>query len=190
MTDFRDRAVVTVSIDGTEYPIQRFRALRAVLVMAALADITNEVPELVAKAASDYAESHSMTVTEAMSRMPRFADAAFTEADFDRAERETGKREVKVPIQASGAESLMSALPTLIRSKARRQVVRLFAILLIPNDKLKEADRSDSIDAALDGYEDLILYEAELDELADIAEAVQNQLSNLNTRRNGRWGKC
>lgn len=177
----------TVTIDGKEYTIQRFRALRAVLVLASVTRITKDVPDLIANASKAYAERNTIAITESMSRLPRWD--GFTTTDFDIAEQKTGKRIIEVPNQANGTEALLEALPELLQSTARREVVRLFAILLISNDDLRKADKADRVNEALDEYEDLILFDAELDELADIAAAAQEAIKDLDARRNGKVGK-
>ena len=176
-----------VTINGTNYTIQRFRALRAVLVLASITRITQDVPDLIAKASKSYSARNTVTITEQMSKLPRWE--GFSSADFDIAEQKTGKREIELPSQANGTEALLEALPELLQSTARREVVRLFAILLIPNDELRIADKNDLVNEALDKYEDLILFEAELDELADIAAVAQESIKDLDTRRNGKVGK-
>lgn len=177
-----------VTIDGKEYVIQRFRALRAVLVLASVTRIAEDVPELIANATKEYSAKHSITITESMSKLPRWE--GFSKEDFDKAEQETGKREIELPSQPNSTEALLSALPKLIESTARREIVRLFAILLIPNEELRDADRSDKIEEALDKYEELVLFDAEIDELVGIAVAAQESVSKMDKGNREKLGKA
>ena len=185
MSNSNDHNTV-VTIGGKEYTIQRFRGLKAILLFGALTRITHDVPDIVAKAAKEYSQRNTVEITEAMSRLPQWSN--FTEKDFDRAERDTGKRVVVLPNRPNANEALMVALPDLLESTARREVIRLFAILLIPNDELREADRADRVNEALDEYKDLILYDAELDELFDLGAAAQTAVVNLSPAQKVRLG--
>lgn len=82
----------------------------------------------------------------------------------------------------------MSALPKLLE-EARREVVRLFAILVIPNDDLRIADKEDRVEEALDNFQDVLLYEAEIDQLADLALVSQEVLTEQLTDKKERLGK-
>ena len=176
-----------VTVGGEEYTIQRFRGLKAVLVLASITRIMQDVPDLIAQASKDYSAKHTVTITEEMAKLPRWE--GFTAADFDIAEQKTGKRQIELPSQANGTEALLAALPKLLESTARREIVRLFAILLIPNAKLKVADKNDNVNEALDEYEDVILFEAEIDELVELAAAAQDAVRQLDTKRGGQLGK-
>jgi hypothetical protein len=176
-----------VSINGEQHTIQRFRGLKAVLVLASVSRIMQDVPDLIAEASKEYSAKHTISITEDMAKLPRWE--GFTSADFDIAEQKTGKRVIELPAQANGTEALLAALPKLIGSTARREVVRLFALLLIPNAKLKIADKEDRVNDALDEYEDLILFDAEIDELAELAAAAQETIKQLDTKRNGQLGE-
>lgn len=176
-----------VTINGEQHTIQNFRGLKAVLVLASVTRIMEDVPDLIAQASKDYSAKHTVSITEDMARLPQWA--GFTTEDFDAAEQKTGKRVIEIPSQANGTEALLAALPKLIESTARREIVRLFALLLIPNVKLKIADKESKVNEALDEYEDLILFDTDIDELFDLATAAQISIKQLDAKRGGALGK-
>jgi hypothetical protein len=175
-----------VTVGGRNYTIERFRGLKAILMFASLSRITRDVPDLVSDAAKAYGKRNTVDITEDMARLPRWE--GFSKEDFDRAEQETGERVLHLPSTPNGNEALLVALPDLLESTARREVVRLFAILLIPNDELRDADKSDRVNEALDQYRDLILYEAEIDELIELGSAARLAIVQLSPAQKVRLG--
>jgi hypothetical protein len=165
----------TVKIGGETYVIQRFRGLKAILAMAALTRIAREVPDILADATKEYQRRNTIIVTEAMSKLPRWE--GFSKADFDEAEAlNEGRREIELPSPITPREQVMAALPALLEG-ARKEVIRLFAILVIPNEELMEADKADRVNEALDKYRDVFLYEAEIGDLVEVSLAAQASLS-------------
>lgn len=183
-------AGTTVSVklgeEEKEYPIQRFRGLKAILAMASMTRIAREVPDIMADSVRAYQARNTVVITESMSRLPRWR--SFTTEDFDAAERTTGKRQIELPTPMTSNEQVMYALPQLLE-KARKEVTRLLALLLISNGELKIADKSDKVEDALDKYEDLLLYECELDQLVDLCFAAQDVLTEQLADRKDRLGK-
>lgn len=176
----------TVHIGDKDYPIQRFRGLKAILAMAAMTRIVREVPDILADVTKEYTRRHVVFVTEGMARLPRWS--GFTTEDFDTAEASTGKREIELPAPMSPQEQLLQAMPRLLE-QARKEVVRLLAILIVPNAELQEADENDRVEQVLDQHKNLLLYEAELDELADLALAAHEVLTDQLSSRKDRLGK-
>jgi hypothetical protein len=177
---------VIVTLGDKQYPIQRFRGLKAILVMASVARISREVPDIMNDAIKDFQSRHTITVTEGMSRLPRFA--AFSTEDFDAAETRTGKREIEIPAVMTNTEQFMQSLPKLLE-EARTEVIRLFAILIIPQMELKAADKSGNMEAKLDDYTDILMDDAEIDQLADLVFAARDVLSEQLGDRSERLGK-
>jgi hypothetical protein len=175
-----------VTIGGKEYTIQRFRGLKAILVMASITRIGRDVPDILADAAKEYYGRNKITVTEPMSKLERWQ--GFSAEDFDRAEKSTGKREIELPAPITAREQVMTALPALLEH-ARTEVIRLFAILVVPNEELMIADKADNVNEVLDKYNDLFLYEAEVDELVDVALAAQETIMQLEDSKRERLGK-
>lgn len=169
-----------------EFTIQRFRGLKAIMAMASLTRISREVPDIMADAVKQYQARNTVIITESMARLPRWR--SFTSEDFDAAEAKTGRREIELPTPMTANEQVMYALPTLLE-KARKEVTRLLALLLISNAELKIADKSDKVEEKLDEYEDILLYESELDQLVDLCFAAQDVLSEQLADRKDRLGK-
>lgn len=172
--------------DRREYTIQRFRGLKAILAIAALSRVAKAVPDIMADAVKEYQNRNTVRITEAMSKLPRWA--GFSKEDFDAAEVATGERIIELPMPMDQNEQLLQALPSLL-DEARREVVRLLAILIIPNSELKIADKDDKVDEALDQYQDVLLYNAELDQLAELLIAASDVLSDQLADRKERLGK-
>jgi hypothetical protein len=177
----------TVTINEKQYTVQRFRGLKAILVLSSITRIVRDVPDLMAQANKTFASRHTVTITESMAKLPRWD--SFTTADFDKAEHDTGRREIELPDQATSADAILTALPMLLESTARREVVRLFALMLIPNVELKIADQNDNINGALDSYSDVILFDADIDELMDVAIAAQESIKQLDEKKRARVGE-
>lgn len=175
-----------VTVGEETYTIQRFRGLKAIMAMASMTRIAREVPDILADAVKEYSQRNTITITESMARLPRWQ--SFTVEDFDKAEKDTGKREIELPTPMTANEQTMYALPVLLE-KARKEVVRLLALLIIPNAELKEADKADAVPDALDKYEDVLLYEAELDQLVDLALMASDVLQEQLADRKDRLGK-
>jgi hypothetical protein len=176
-----------VTIAGEEYPIQRFRGLKAILVIAALTRIARDIPDIIADVTKDYYKRNTTIVTEAMSKLPRWE--GFSKEDFDDAEKRTGLRQVELPTPISEREQTLAALPQLLEGTGRREVIRLFAILVVPNAELAAADKADRVNETLDKYSDLFLYEAELEELIDVVIASQHVISQLEDTKRERLGE-
>jgi hypothetical protein len=177
---------VKLGEDDKEYTIQRFKGLKAILAMASMTRIAREVPDIMADSVRAYQARNNVVITESMSRLPRWR--SFTTEDFDAAERTTGKRQIELPTPMTSNEQVMYALPQLLE-KARKEVTRLLALLLISHGELKIADKSDNVEDALDKYEDLLLYECELDQLVDLCFAAQDVLTEQLADRKDRLGK-
>jgi hypothetical protein len=176
----------TVKIGDDEFVIQRFRGLKAIMAMATITRIARDVPNILADASRDFHKRNTITITEPMSKLPRWD--GFTKADFDAAEQETGKREIELPNSVTQQEQVLIALPALLEN-ARKEVIRLLAILIIPNQDLREADENDRVETALDKYKDVLLYDAEIDQLAELVivaqEVMQDQLSSAQKEKLG-----
>lgn len=178
---------VKLGEDDKEYTIQRFRGLKAIMAMASMTRISREVPDIMADAVKEYQSRNTMIITESMSRLPRWS--SFTKEDFDAAAASNGgRREIELPTPMTLNEQILYSLPALLE-KARKEVVRLLALLLISNAELKVADKSDKVEEKLDEYEDLLLYEAELDQLVDLCFAAQDVLGEQLSDRKDRLGK-
>lgn len=175
-----------VTIGGKPYTIQKFRGLKAILVMASMTRIARDIPDLLADATKAYYERNTITITEAMSKLPRWE--GFSTEDFDKAEAKTGKRVVELPAPITAREQVLTALPALLEN-ARTEIIRLFAILVIPSGELMAADKANTVNTALDKYGDLFLYEAELDELVEVALAAQDSIAQLNPETQARLGE-
>lgn len=180
---------VTVKLgeEDKEYTIQRFRGLKAIMAMASMTRIAREVPDIMADAVKQYQARNTVVITESMARLPRWR--SFTKEDFDAAALANGgRRELEIPTPMTVNEQIMYSLPTLLEN-ARREVIRLLALLLVSNVELKIADKADNVEEKLDEYEDLLLYEAELDQLVDLCFAAQDVLSEQLSDRKDRLGK-
>jgi hypothetical protein len=184
MTEFTEQEV---TLGGKKYTVQRFRGLKAILVIAAITRIGRDVPDILADAAKGYYKRNTITVTEAMSYLPRWE--GIPKSAFDEAETANGRREIEIPAPVSEREQLLAALPDLLESTGRREVLRLFAILICPNSELAEADKADKVNEKLDEYNDLFLYEAELDELAEVAMAARSAFGQLDSTKTERLGE-
>lgn len=175
-----------VKVGGKEYTLQRFRGLKAIMAMAALTRLARDVPNLLADAARAYAARNMVVITEPMAKLPRWE--GFTTKDFDAAEKRTGKREIELPAPITQQEQVMAALPALLE-EGRKEVIRLMALLIIPNADLMEADKTERVEEALDEYRDILMYEAEIDELAELVlvaqDVIQEQLSPIQRERMG-----
>lgn len=181
-----------ITIGDQQFEVQRFRGLKAILAMAAITRIARDIPDILADVAKDYQRRNTVVITEAMSRLPRWE--SFGKEDFDAAEKETGKREIELPAPMSTQEQTLQALPKLLEG-ARTEAIRLLALMIIPNQELREADENEKVEDALDKYREVLLYEAEIDELADLAiaasEVLNEQLAerkdNLGNMMRGLW---
>jgi hypothetical protein len=169
-----------------QYAIQRFRGFKAILAVAAVTRIGREVPDIMADAAKAYQGRNTVTVTEGMSKLPRWS--GFSTENFDAAEAVSGRREIEIPSPASQNETILQSLPELL-DKARVEVIRLLAILIIPNEELKTADKADKVEEALDAYGEILLYDAELDQLMELALVASDVLTEQLADRKDRLGK-
>lgn len=176
----------TVKIGERQYEIQRFRGLKAILVMAALTRVTKEVPDILNDVSKAYSARNTVVITEPMSRLPRWE--GFTKEDFDEAEKSSGRREIEIPAPIGGNEQMLQALPMLLE-QARKEVVRLLAILITPNSDLKEADKNDTVEALLDKHYDELMYDADLEELAELLLVGQDVLMDQLSSKKDRLGK-
>lgn len=174
-----------VTIGGKEFSVERFKGLKAILVLAAMTRIAREIPDIMSDAVVRYQSRNHVIVTEEMSRLPRWA--GFSKEDFDAAEAATNERVIKLPSPMSDQEQILASLPDLLE-KARKEVSRLLAILIIPNDRLREADKAGNVEEILDEYQDVLMYDAELDELADLLFAAKDVLADQLSDRKERLG--
>lgn len=174
-----------VEVGDEKFTIQRFRGLKAIMAMASMTRIAREVPDVMADAVKQYQRRNTVTITEDMARLPRWR--SFTTEDFDAAEAKSGRREIEIPAPMTANEQVMYALPTLLEH-ARKEVTRLIALLIIPNEELREADKTDKVEDALDKYEELLLMEAEIDQLVDVALAASDVLKEQMGERKDRLG--
>jgi hypothetical protein len=165
-----------VTVQGNNYEIERFRGLKAVLAIAALTRVAREVPDVLAQ------RRNTVTITPALAKIREYP---ISEEDFERA---GGGEGIELPAPMSNQEQILAALPDLLQ-RARKPVMSLFAILIISNEKLKEADKADRVEQALDEYYDLLMYETELDELADLALGAYDVLQDQLADRGERLGK-
>jgi hypothetical protein len=176
----------SVKVGGEDFTVQRFKGLKAIMVMASLTRLAKEVPDILADVSKDYTQRRTVTITEAMSRLPRWD--GFSKEDFDKAEADTGKREIELPAPMTTQDQVLVSLPPLLE-KARKEVIRLLAILIIPNADLREADENDRVEDALDHYQTLLLYEADIDELVELVlvaqDVIQEQLTSDKRERLG-----
>jgi hypothetical protein len=177
-----------VTIGGEEYTIQRFRGLKAILVIASLTRMGRDIPDIIADVTKQYQKKNTLSVTEAMAKLPRW-QGSYTTDDFDKAERMTGERVIELPLPMTGREQLLAALPQLLESTGRREVIRLFGILITPNSELAAADKESNVEVVLDKYSDLFLYDAEIDELVEVALAARVAVSQLDERQQKRLGE-
>lgn len=175
-----------VQIGEQSYTIQRFKGLKAIMAMACMTRIAREVPDIMADAMKQYQKRNTITITEAMARLPRWS--GFTTEDFDAAaSRNGGKREIELPTPMTVNEQIMYALPMLLEG-ARKEVTRLLALLIIPNAELLAADKQDDVEGALDKYEDALLGEAELDQLVELCFGAQEVLTEQLSDRKDQLG--
>lgn len=168
-----------VTLGENTYAIQRFKGLKAILAIAAVTRIGREVPDIMADVSKEFTKKHTITVTKEMSRLPRWA--LFTDKDFS-------DGPIEVPNPPEPQDVIMSSLPRLLE-EARKEVIRLLAILVIPNAELKAADQIDAVDEALDKFHDTLLYEAEIDEIAELCLAAADVLQDQLKDRGSRLGK-
>jgi len=176
-----------VKLNGKEYPIQRFKALKAVLAIASVTRISREVPDILARALKEYSGRNTITLTREMAKLPRWQDSGFTPEDFA-----ANDGSIELPAASmSSQEQIMVALPELF-DNARKETVRLLAILVVPNDELRAADKEGGtaeVNDLLDKYEDLLLYDCEIDEIADLVIVAYDVLDDQLSDKRDRLGK-
>jgi len=176
-----------VALNGKDYPVQRFKALKAVLAIASVTRISREVPDILARALKEYSGRNTITLTREMAKLPRWQDSGFTPEDFD-----ANDGRIELPAASmSSQEQIMVALPELF-DNARKETVRLLAILVVPNDELRAADKEGGtaeVNDLLDKYEDLLLYDCEIDEIADLVIVAYDVLDDQLSDKRDRLGK-
>lgn len=177
-----------VTLNGKAFKVERFKALKAVLAIASVTRISREVPDILARALKEYSSRNTISLTRDMARLPRWEGHGFTDEDFEAAP--DGKIELPAASMSS-QEQILVALPELFEN-ARQETVRLLSILIVPNSELREADKeggTPEVNEKLDQYKDLLLYDCDLDEVAELAAVAYEVLEDQLADKKDRLGK-
>ena len=172
-----------VRIGETAYRIARFKGLKAVLAGALVSRVMREVPDLQEKTFAfrkHFRENNTIKITPAMAKMSRFAPLELTTADF-----EAVGGDIEFPEDPGPGAIFIHVFPDLFEL-AREQLQRFFALLVIPNRDLEEADDADTIDEALTKLGKKVIREADIDELVELfvtgVEVFRDQMSGKKER--------
>jgi hypothetical protein len=155
-----------VQLGDTELTITRFRGLKALLASALVGRVMREVPDLqdrVTTFTKKYRKENEVELTRPMAKLPRFAFFGFTEEDF--AASPDGI--IRLPEEPTTQQIMLAVAPDLI-DLARKELVRLLALIVIPNSELEAADDADDIEGALDKQGKTLIRTAEFDELLEL----------------------
>lgn len=175
-----------ILIGERTYPIRRFKGLKAALAGALMSRVMRELPQLQERAQAfrrDFREKNTIIITPAMAKLPRFAPLGLTDSDF----RAAGGK-IEFPEEPDGGALLVNIFPDLFEL-ASKELQKFFAILVISNSELEEADDADRIDEELTKIGKRLMREGDLDELLELVVVGLDVLKEQMASKRDRLGK-
>ncbi len=171
-----------VKVGDRDLTIPPFRGMKAIRAGSILARISRKVPTIldeIAEYRRHYGEQNTLRITPAIAAArgydipaEQFGDQGFLE----------------VPGVASTEEVIFKVFPAVF-DVAEQEVVRLLALIAIPNSDLRSANEDDSIDEVLERFGRDLLYEGELHELAELVIVAYEMLGEQFAGKEERLGK-
>lgn len=177
---------IKVNIGDQTYNITRFRGMKASLAGALISRTMQEQPrlqELAANFRKDFREKNTVVITQAMSRLPRFKVLGFTDEDFA-----SSGGSIEIPEEPDNQTIALNMFPHVFEV-ADRELRKLFALIVIPNSDLAEADDGDKVEEVLTRWGKKLMQEGDLDELLELLVISLDVLREQMLRKGGSLGK-
>lgn len=174
--------VRAVTIGDRDLQIPPFRGMKALRAGAILARVSKKVPtimEEIAEFRKRYGEQNTLRITPAISAARGYDIPAehFGEQGY-----------MEVPGVPDTGEVIFAVFPSVFEV-AETEIIRLLALIAIPNSELKKADEGDRLDETLDTFGRELLYEGELDQLAELVVIAYEMLGEQFAGKQDRLGK-
>lgn len=171
-----------VTVGDRELQIPPFRGMKALRAGAILARVSKKVPtilEEIAEFRKRYGEQNTLRITPAISAARGYDIPAehFNEQGY-----------MEVPGVPDTGEVIFAVFPSVFEV-AETEIIRLLALIAIPNSELKKADEDARLDEALDTFGRDLLYEGELDQLAELVVIAYEMLGEQFAGKQDRLGK-
>jgi len=174
--------VRNVKIGDRDLSIPPFRGMKALRAGAILARISKSVPEIMDEVAvfrQRYGKQNALQITPAIAaaRGYEIPPEEFGDQGF-----------IEIP-GVPGIEDIVFAVFPSVFEVAETEIVKLLALIAIPNSELKKADEDDQLDDALTKYGRDLLYEGDLDQLAELVIIAYEMLAEQFAGKQDRLGK-
>lgn len=172
----------SVNVGDTNYNIVPFSGFKALEIGGVISDITEQVPQVLAKMAQfvrEYEQENEVRITREMSVLPQFAVFFENMAMTDEKWQQCGGA-VSLP-QGPSQPLIMAAVFPEVFKYAREQVLALLAWIVIPNRELEEADEAGAVDDLIKRTQKKLLHQGTLGELIELftvgAECIREELA-------------
>ena len=177
-----ENIVRRVTVGDRELTIPPFRGMKALRAGAILARVSKKVPTILDEVAAfrrHYGEQNSLRITPALAAARGYEIPAeqFGEQGY-----------IEIPGVPDTGEIVFAVFPSVF-DVAETEVVRLLALIAMPNSELKAADEADQLDEALSRFGRELLYEGELAELAELVLIAYEMLGEQFAGKQDRLGK-
>lgn len=173
-----------VKIGDRDKTIPKFSGYKVVRAGRIVKAITQKYPSIVADMAKferDFETQNTVRITRAMSKLPKFQALGLTNRDFEKVDF------VEYPQSPSQWQIVASVFPA-IMDIAESEIAVLLALVLAPNSELAEKDDDGAIDEYLHAEGRKLLFEADADQVWDVAVAVGEILNEQFAQKLGDSG--
>lgn len=167
-----------IQIGDAKYTVVRFKGLKASIAAALVSRVMEKVPELqdmTTEFRRRFRESNTIAITPAMAKLPTYAGIGLVPEDFA-----AGGGKVEFPEEPSNQAVLVHIFPKLF-DLADKELRRFFALMVIPNSELEEADDADEVEEVLSKWGKKLLRQGDLEELLELVvvggEVLREQLA-------------
>lgn len=138
-----------VSIGDQKVTVERFSVFKVIEATTIVTTIMEEVPQLGEKISDftrDYRAKHSVTISRAA------AELRYSEEELSKISEtawEAGNQQIEIPASPGPIDVAAHVFPDVFRV-AREEVLRLVALVVIPNSELEDADLNGDVAEELD----------------------------------------
>lgn len=177
-----------VTVGGREYAVKEFNGRKAILAGRAIARIFRQAPSLIeddARLRRKLADDNAVRITRSMAVHPRWKEALSTVTDEDW-EKVGGT--IVIPQEPDFSVRFLAAFPVAFEL-AETEVVKLLALLVIPDRDLADAAEAGQVDEALTTVGNTLLDEGDFGELVELAAAGADQIRATFEAKEGALGK-
>jgi hypothetical protein len=164
-----------IKLGGKEIVLERAKGYKALYIAEMLSDISTQVTEIIGevqKKTEDYERDNKVTITRQMAQARGWDDIV------EKMERENAVS-IEVSEPPSAEQQVMFGFPLAFKL-VQDEVLKLLALIAMPNDELKKLRRSNALEEHLLSAGDDMMADAEIGEIitlvAAAAELVQEQL--------------